>query len=155
MANAGTYSTTLVQVEVGETAAETVSLIELVGAEERAFYLDPVAARQSLRYVRQDNPTIESQYLAQVEARRMAIQARQRHEPGSVRLHVTDPDLELEDRFTVDGTHYIVDALSFQVQVGEGGEPQASAEIAARQLPAAITVTTYDSGLYDDDKEYS
>jgi hypothetical protein len=129
--------------------------VEIVGAEDRAFYLDPVSARKALRYVREDNPTVETQHHALLEAQRMAVLSRQRYEPGMVRLQIADPDLELEDQFTVDGTDYIVDSLTFAVQSNQQGVPEAQAEILARQAPPGTTSGVYDTDAYDDEKEYS
>jgi len=145
----GTYTTPMIQLDTGEDTTQLVSLIEMVGAEERAFYIDEDAARIVLRYARADNPTVESQYAAIVEAKRLADLGRQRYQPGRVKLYAPDPGLELEDKFWVDGQGYIVDSATFVLASGK-----ADAEIIARIAPTANDGGIYDTDAYDSGKKY-
>ena len=155
LGNAGTYDVPVTRLMTGEDDAELVSLVEMVGADDRAFYIDFDAARKKLRYVRADNPTLETQFDALVEAAKLTGLAMQRYGSSQIALYVPDPGLELEAECTVDGTRYIVEAITFSINT-EAGAPKVTARIAARGYPEGIVVAHYDVGdNYDQGGEYS
>ncbi len=144
LANLGTYAVPLQATVSGGRIGERVALVEMVGAEERAFYLDPESARYKLNFVRADNPTVATQEQALVEAKRQAMLSRQRANALEATLYVADPGAELEDLFTVDGTNYIVESCQFSIQLAEDGTPQVGAQIVGRQIPDSITTGTWE-----------
>lgn len=154
LGDAGTYSTPVTRLGTGQRGTELVSLIEMVGAEERVFLIDETAARKSLVFTREDNPTIESQQDGLKEARKLAILGRQRFAPGSVALYAPDPGLELEDGFTVGSTDYIVESVSIAWE----DNPRFEVHIRARPAPPAAVTANWgtDAGDcdYDDGTEY-
>jgi len=160
LGDAGTYQTTLTSLQTSDDGASLVSLVEMVGAEERAFYVDEEAARKALRYVRADNPTLETQAAAQVEAYRTAILSRQLADQGEVELHVPDPALEVEDKFTVDGRGYIAQGIMWSWEMTDEG-PSIMAQIAAKKALPAVVEGTWGDGTtrpgdcdYDDGTQY-
>ena len=161
LGDAGTYETTLVALGTGEVGSELVSLIEMVGAEERAFYLHEESARKVLRYVRADNPTLETQLSAYMEANRMAVLSKQRSEMAQVGLHIQDPALELEDQFTADGEDYIASTIQLTWESGPNGEPNIRYQIAARKAAPAVVEGDWGDGTtqpgdcdFDDGTQY-
>jgi hypothetical protein len=154
LGDAGTYTVPVLTLGTGERGQEFVSLVEMVGAEERAFYLDPVAARKTLRYVRADNPTLWTQQEALVEAVRLAVLGRQRADAEEVGLYAPDPALELEDQFQAQSRDAIVDMCALSIQLDQDGVPQLQVQIAGRATPPAVNTTTYGTGTYDSGKEW-
>jgi hypothetical protein len=150
----GTYTSPLTALTTGDRGMERVAIVEMCGAEARAFYLDPEAARIQLNFARADNPTLETQGQALVEARRLARLGVARAGGAEVQLYVQDPAVELEDKFRAQDVTYIVDAYNFAIQVDQEGKPMAQARIAARLAPVDINTGVYDTDDYDGDIEY-
>lgn len=150
----GTYSTSLVQVSNLRDDEVLYSLVEMVGAEETAFHLHKDAARHMLRYIREDNPTLETQEEAHQEARRSAALSYERATGLQVVHHTFDPAAEPEDTFTVEGSDYIVERLSFGFLM-DTGIPTLTSLTEARLAPSTKVVAKYDnSDLYNSGKVY-
>jgi hypothetical protein len=132
LGDAGEYTKPLVQIDTGKDLSSIISLVEMVGAEERAFYLDEPSARMAMRYVRMDNPTVETQQEALEEAQRESKLAWQRYDIGGVALYAPDLALETEDQFEAGGNTYIVDSISIGFQ--EDG-PRVAFKAIARSAP--------------------
>lgn len=131
--DAGNYTTQQVAIGYGEVGREIVSLIEMVGAEDRAGVLQPFLARRRLRYARVDSPMSSGPYGTLADAQRAAALALSRARPASVMLHIADPGLGVEHRVGVtepgsSATKYITESVSFSLStsVDEGVEVQAS-----------------------------
>lgn len=146
LGDAGTYSTPVVGLSTGEVGQQLVSLIEMVGAEERAFCIDETAARRGLRYMRADNPTLDTQSQALEEARRLLSLSWQRLGASKTGLYAPDPALEPEDKFTVDGVDYIVEGIDLSLEVDQDGKPATRALATCRQATSGLDTGDWGDG---------
>jgi hypothetical protein len=146
----GTYQTTIHKLSTRETLVERPSLVEIVGAEERAFYLDPALARSKLSYERLDNPTLWSQHEALEDAQLTVRESREAADGVEVTLNAPDPAVELEDEFTVDSVDYIVTSMEASLKVTPQGDPNFDTRIQARKKVSAGNTGVYGSSHYDD-----
>ena len=87
------------------------------------------------RFVRADNPTLETQFESLEEARREAMLAWQRYNIGAVALYAPDIALEAEDQFEAFGQDYLVDSMSITFE--EEG-PSLEFHAIGRAAPVAI-----------------
>lgn len=107
----GTWATTVRR--RGNTTAPVPSLIEVLGAEQRAYYIEPETAMRGLRFRRADNPAVITEAETLEEARRLSSRERELASGGEVELHAPDPAVEPEDTVTVNSVDYIVDGYGY------------------------------------------
>jgi hypothetical protein len=102
----GTWSTSIVK--HGGRQSPMPSIIELLGAEHRAYSIDPDIARLRLRFRRADNGTVVGEADTLEEAQHTIDIAREASFGYSAALYAPDPAVELEDEVTIGSTDYIV-----------------------------------------------
>lgn len=110
----GTWATSLIQLETGLTAA--ASLIELEGADVRAYYLEPSLARYNLLYARSTSESISGETETLSEARRIADLSEEVATYATPVAYAPDPAVECEDEVTIGGTDYIVEGYALMLQ---------------------------------------
>ena len=148
----GEYDVQVVAVKAPRNVEQLLPVIECVGAEVTAFWLDPEVARYGLKYRRMDNPTVWSREHAIREAKRASELGLARYNAGEVLLYAPDPDAALEKEFEVDGVEYIVDSVQMSFSQSEKG-PGLACQIRARKKPVEKAVETWDSATADYDKD--
>ena len=151
----GAQSTPLVQIDTTPNMGQPMALVEMVGAEERGWFINKVrAAQMGPRYQRQDNPTLLTQQAAIEEARRVAVLSQEMAEGASFYFHAADPAAECEDEVEVESADYIVTATEFGYTIDDQGQPKITGTVRVRAKSSAGTVGVYGTSQYGDGDVY-